>query len=282
MEVYNDKISLQQAVASRRIKGSIGFVPTMGALHQGHLSLIEQSAADNPCTVVSIFVNPTQFNNSQDLEKYPRDLNADIDLIQSTVKSDIVIFAPSVTEMYHNKLTADSFNFDGLDQQMEGAYRPGHFDGVGTIVFKLFELVRPNCAYFGEKDFQQLQIIRKLVSIKNIAIEIKGHPIIREKSGLAKSSRNQLLSEKEREEARIIFEVLNKVKNKFNGINTHELKQFVKDCFDFHPLFQLDYFEICDETSLQPILEYDSTKKYRAFVAIYAGEIRLIDNMQLN
>lgn len=282
MEVYNDKVSLQKAIAPMRANGTIGFVPTMGALHPGHLALIRQSYLENSCTVVSIFVNPTQFNNPSDLEAYPRTLDADIALIQSTIGENIVVFAPSVFEMYDENPVSESFDFDGLDQQMEGAFRPGHFDGVGTIVSKLFELVKPDYAYFGEKDFQQLQIIRKLVDLKKIPVKIIVCPIVRSASGLAKSSRNQLLSKKEKEEASIIFQVLTKVKQDFNGKNMEEMKQYVQDSFHSHPLFKLDYFEIAEESTLLPMKKYNKQQSYRAFIAVYAGDVRLIDNMQLN
>lgn len=282
MKVYNDKVSLQKAVAPMRTRGTVGFVPTMGALHQGHLALIKQAAEENHCTVVSIFVNPTQFNNPEDLKAYPRTLDTDLALIKAAIGDDIVIFAPSVTEMYNEKLATEDFDFDGLDRQMEGAFRPGHFDGVGTIVSKLFNFVNPDCAYFGEKDFQQLQIIRKLVAKQQLPINIVGCPIIRDASGLAKSSRNQLLSKEENEQASLIYRVLNQVKEQFTGENSEEIKQFVKNNFQTHPLFKLDYFEISNEETLHPINEFDKQQKYRAFIAVYAGDVRLIDNIQLN
>lgn len=282
MKVYNDKVSLQRALTPMRESGTIGFVPTMGALHQGHLALIKQATEENYCTVVSIFVNPTQFNNPDDLKAYPRTLDTDLALIKAAIGEDVMIFAPSVSEMYNEELTIEHFDFDGLDKQMEGAFRPGHFDGVGTIVSKLFDLVKPDNAYFGEKDFQQLQIIRKLVTKQQLPIGVIGCPIVRDKSGLAKSSRNQLLSEEEQDQASIIYRLLNQVKERFSGENTEEVKKLVKDSFHLHPLFELDYFEISDEETLHPIKEFDKLQSYRAFIAVYAGDVRLIDNIQLN
>lgn len=282
MKLYNDKASLQKALSPLRKNGEIGFVPTMGALHQGHLALIKQSVQENPNTVVSIFVNPTQFNNPEDLKAYPRTLDADIALIQSKIEGQVIVFAPNVTEMYDENLAAKEFDFDGLDQQMEGAFRPGHFDGVGTIVSKLFELVNPDKAYFGEKDFQQLQIIRKLVEKQELAIDIIGCPIVRDVSGLAKSSRNKLLNKEEKEQASSIYKVLQEVKQLFRGENAEAIQQLVKDAFHQHALFKLDYFEIAEEETLQTISRFDKNQKYRAFIAVYARDVRLIDNIQLN
>lgn len=282
MNVYNDKASLQNAIESMRNAGTIGFVPTMGALHQGHLTLIKQASKENYCTVVSIFVNPTQFNNSEDLKDYPRTLSHDLALIEEDIAGNVIVFAPSISEMYDEKLIAEHFDFNGLENQMEGAFRPGHFDGVGTIVSKLFDFVKPDKAYFGEKDFQQLQIIRKLVAIKEFPIEIIGCPIVRDDSGLAKSSRNQLLTDEQREQASLIYKVLKEVAKDFPKKNVVDLKKFVEDNFKSHPLFKLDYFEISDEENLHPVSEFDKQHSYRAFIAVYAGDVRLIDNMHLN
>jgi len=196
-------------------KTTLGFVPTMGALHQGHLSLIQKSLQNNQRTIVSIFVNPTQFNNLEDLEKYPRNLESDIAKIQ-TVNDKVIIYAPSIEDIYQGNTVSNSFNFDGLENQMEGKFRPGHFEGVGTIVKRLFEIVKPTHAYFGEKDFQQLQIIKKLVAKENFPITIVGCPIYREENGLAMSSRNERLSPNDRNAAAIIYKTLLEVKNKFS------------------------------------------------------------------
>jgi pantoate--beta-alanine ligase len=200
-------------------KTSIGFVPTMGALHLGHLSLIKESLQQNSITIVSIFVNPTQFNNPEDLAKYPRTLESDIEKIK-TINTEIVVFAPSVADIYENQIHSERFDFDGLENQMEGKFRPGHFDGVGTIVRRLFEIITPTRAYFGEKDFQQLQIIRKMVQKNNLPVQIIQCSIYRESNGLAMSSRNERLTPNEREEAAVIFQTLKKVKADFNQKTT--------------------------------------------------------------
>src|SRR5690554_5190042 len=281
MKIFRDKASLQTAIAKQRNAGKIGFVPTMGALHEGHLALVKQALLENEYLVVSIFVNPTQFNNSEDLKNYPRDLDTDLAALKKC-SEDIFVFAPSVKEMYSENVSAEKYDFDGLDQQMEGTFRIGHFDGVGTIVSRLFDIVKPDRAYFGEKDFQQLQIIRKLVSIKNLDIEIVGCEIVRAASGLALSSRNQLLNEQQKNEATLIYKTLQEVKKKIKEEAIEEIYKFVSDSFKKHPLFRLDYFQIADEATLKPIKEFDKNKSYRAFLAVYADEVRLIDNIALN
>ncbi len=263
------------------LNASIGFVPTMGALHQGHLSLMQESLKENDITVVSVFVNPTQFNNPLDLKNYPRTLEKDQKAI-ADLNSNIIIYAPTVDEVYQNGLlTKQHFDFDGLEHQMEGASRPGHFDGVGTVVKRLFEIVKPKRAYFGEKDFQQLQIIKKLVLKNNIPVEIIGCTISREKNGLAMSSRNALLSENARETAAIVFETLQKAKIIFIEKGITQAKSFVKTIYDKRTDFILDYFEIADEQTLKPCLQKESTKKYRAFIAVFIENVRLIDTIAL-
>ena len=262
-------------------KNTIGFVPTMGALHEGHLSLIENSLKENSITVVSIFVNPTQFNNPEDLEKYPRTLNTDMQKLKS-VSDAILIYAPNVDDIYDGKTVSNQFDFDGLENQMEGKFRPGHFDGVGTIVKRLFEIVKPNIAYFGEKDFQQLQIIKKLVEKENLPINIIGCSIFREKNGLAMSSRNERLSPNERQSAELIYKTLLDVKSKFNSESVAKIKKWVGQVFENQIDFKLDYFEITDEATLVPCEEKNTSKKYRAFIAVYVNNIRLIDTISLN
>lgn len=197
----NELVSHLNSVSNK--KTSIGFVPTMGALHEGHLSLLIEANKHNSLVVVSIFVNPTQFNNAEDLAKYPKTLDKDIEKIK-TVSNEIIIFAPSVDDIYEGKTVSQHFNFDGLENQMEGKFRPGHFDGVGTIVKRLFEIIKPTNAYFGEKDFQQLQIVKKMVEKAKMPVNVIGCPIYREANGLAMSSRNERLSETDRKEAEII------------------------------------------------------------------------------
>ncbi|MXN92771.1 pantoate--beta-alanine ligase [Flavobacterium sp. Sd200] len=281
MLIFNKKALLQNHLeALKTAQSTIGFVPTMGALHEGHLSLMQRSLNENTITVISIFVNPTQFNNPEDLQKYPRTLEADAGKIK-TLSDSIIIFAPEVDEMYDGNTISQHYNFDGLENQMEGAHRPGHFDGVGTIVKKLFDIVKPNNAYFGEKDFQQLQIVKKLVEKNNLPINIVGCPISREASGLAMSSRNARLSDTEKQEAAFIYKTLQEAKSKFSTSSIPQLKQFVEDAFASHPEFTTDYFEIAPEESLVPASIKENTK-YRAFIAVFLGNVRLIDNISLN
>jgi pantoate--beta-alanine ligase len=262
-------------------KTIIGFVPTMGALHQGHLSLVETSLRNNDLTIVSIFVNPTQFNNSEDLEKYPRNLEDDIAKLY-TLSDNVIIYAPSVYDIYEGNTTSKSFYFDGLENQMEGKFRPGHFDGVGTIVKRLFEIVNPTNAYFGEKDFQQLQIIKKLVEKEHLPINIVGCAIFREENGLAMSSRNERLSPNERNAAAIIYQTLLKVQHKFSTEPLSEIEQWVNQVFENQPDFKLDYFEIADETTLLTCKSKNPDQKHRAFIAVFVNNIRLIDTISLN
>lgn len=198
MLIFNNKAALIEHLKPLlKQNKTIGFVPTMGALHEGHLSLIKKSISENDTTVMSIFVNPTQFNNKEDLEKYPRTLESDVKKIKET-SSKVIIYAPTVNDIYNEKTESEHFEYDGLENQMEGEHRPGHFDGVGTIIKKLFTIISPDKAYFGEKDFQQLQIVKKLVEKEKLNTEIIGCPIFREDSGLAMSSRNERLSEEAR------------------------------------------------------------------------------------
>ena len=282
MLIFNKKSDLS-AFLSPLIKQnkSIGFVPTMGALHQGHLSLLEKSLSENDLTVMSIFVNPTQFNNAEDLDKYPRTLERDVQIMQD-LSNNIIVYAPEVADIYEGNTVSKSFNYDGLENQMEGKHRPGHFDGVGTIVKRLFEIVQPNKAYFGEKDFQQLQIVKKLVSKYNIPVDVIGCPIHREVNGLAMSSRNERLSETAREKAAIIYQILNSAKEIFQTNSAEQTIKFVENEFKKHPEFELEYFEIADEATLLPVSEKESEKKYRGFIAIFIENIRLIDNISLN
>ncbi|WP_396163414.1 pantoate--beta-alanine ligase [Flavobacterium sp.] len=260
---------------------SIGFVPTMGALHEGHLSLLKKSLTENSITVMSIFVNPTQFNNTEDLDKYPRTLKRDVQIMQD-LSNSIIVYAPDVEDIYEGNTVSENFEYDGLENQMEGKHRPGHFDGVGTIVKRLFEIVQPNKAYFGEKDFQQLQIVKKLVSKYNIPVEVIGCPIHREPNGLAMSSRNERLSAIAKEKAAIIYQTLSDAKKFFQTNSAEETILFVENEFKKHPEFQLEYFEIADEASLLPVSQKVSDNKYRGFIAIFIENIRLIDNISLN
>ncbi|MCL5246295.1 pantoate--beta-alanine ligase [Cellulophaga sp. 20_2_10] len=260
---------------------SKGMVPTMGALHSGHISLVKKALNENKHTIVSIFVNPTQFNNAEDLEKYPQTLKEDIALLE-TASKDIVVFAPSAQEIYNSDITSQSYNFDGLEKVMEGEFRDGHFDGVGTIVEKLFSIAKPDNAYFGEKDYQQLQIIKKLVEIKKIPVNVIGCPIVREESGLAMSSRNERLTPELRAEAAVIYQTLKDAKQKFGTESALEVTEWITALFKKNELLDLEYFTITDADDLKTIKRKSENKKYRAFIAVYANDIRLIDNIALN
>lgn len=281
MLIFNNKADLTAFLStSKKNKSVIGFVPTMGALHKGHLSLLEKSVHENDITVISIFVNPTQFNNPEDLEKYPRTLDADVEKIK-TVSDKIVVFAPSVHEMYDGNTTSAHFSFDGLEHQMEGNHRPGHFDGVGTIVKKLFEIVTPDNAYFGEKDFQQLQIVKKMVEKEGMPISIIGCPISREPSGLAMSSRNERLSDEDKDKAAFIYKTLREAREHFAKESIEDVKKYVYDAFEARPEFKMDYFEIAAEDDLVPANTKEN-KGYRGFIAVFLSNVRLIDNISLN
>lgn len=282
MPIFYGKVALMDFLSSIKTTNStIGFVPTMGALHKGHQSLIQRSTEKNDNTVVSIFVNPTQFNNPEDLAKYPRTLDEDISKITS-INPNIIIYAPNVEDIYEGKTLAESFDFDGLENKMEGKFRPGHFDGVGTIVKRLFEIVKPTNAYFGEKDFQQLQIVKKMVEKSKLNVTIVGCPIFRESNNLAMSSRNERLSLQERKEAGMIYQTLEAVKTKFQKNSTAEITQWVKKEFENNKSFTLEYFEIADETTLSTCIRKNKNKKYRAFIAVFINNIRLIDTLSLN
>ncbi len=255
----------------------IGFVPTMGALHEGHLSLMRRAKEENDLLAVSIFVNPIQFNNAQDLEKYPRDLAKDRALLEQ-VGCD-VLFAPDADEMYPEPETT-VYDFGPLEQVMEGASRKGHFNGVAVVVYKLFEIIEPDRAYFGEKDFQQLAIIKELVRKYKLPVEIVPCPIVREKDGLAMSSRNERLMEDERKIAPKISQILKEAKTKTEELNPAELKIWVTEQFEKEPQFRLDYFEIADDTYLQTVENWNKNTGTMGFVAVFLGNVRLIDNIR--
>ncbi|WP_353168225.1 pantoate--beta-alanine ligase [Flavobacterium sp.] len=281
MPVFQTQNALQiELKKGQNQSKKIGFVPTMGALHKGHLSLLEESVSENEITVLSIFVNPTQFNNADDLKKYPRTLEKDVELVKKLNKN-ILIYAPSVSDIYEGNTISASFDYDGLEHQMEGKHRPGHFDGVGTIVKKLFEIVNPTHAYFGEKDFQQLQIVRKLVTKYKIPVNVIPCEIHRESSGLAMSSRNERLSENARNESKLIHQILLEAKDKFMLKSAQEVTRFVVQEFKKHKNFTLEYFEIADEETLLTCKRKTKSKNYRGFIAVFIENIRLIDNISL-
>lgn len=258
---------------------SVGFVPTMGALHQGHISLIEQSVKENELTIVSIFVNPTQFNNLEDLSNYPRTEEEDLNLLQQSGVD--IVFLPSTKVIYPEGEISEDMDFNDLENQMEGRVRPGHFNGVGTVVKRFFEIIQPNKAYFGEKDFQQLQIIRQMVKFFNLPVEIVPVSIMRESDGLAMSSRNRRLSDEMRKEAPLIYEVLLKSKTYLQTHSPDETIEFVKEQFSQSNL-ELEYFEIADETTLKSVKSIEKNQKIRGFIAVFANDVRLIDNLPLN
>ena len=283
MQVYTAKTGLIAHINKQKQPGlSLGFVPTMGALHQGHLSLVKAALSMNNYVVVSIFINPTQFNNPNDLIHYPRTLDKDVSLLKTLSKDSIVVYAPSSEDLYGPQIKLDCFDFDGLDLEMEGRSRPGHFDGVGTVVKRLFEIVRPDNAYFGEKDFQQLQIIKKMVAITELPVKIITCPIEREANGLAMSSRNTRLSPAEVDASALIYKTLQSVKKQFNYESRQAISEWVVNQFSTHPLFELDYFQISEVEALAPIKQKSLRKSFRAFIAVNIGDVRLIDNIDLN
>jgi pantoate--beta-alanine ligase len=262
-------------------KKTIGFVPTMGALHKGHLALVERALKENQKVIVSIFVNPTQFNTTEDLVNYPRTLDSDIELL-SELSKEIIVFVPTPKEVYGDKMSSVTYNFGGLENEMEGKYRPDHFDGVGTVLKHFFNIVTPNKAYFGEKDFQQLQIVKKLVEIEKMSVQIIGCPIYREKSGLALSSRNKRLDQKQLNEAPLIYSILKQAKKDFGTKSVTTLSKWVSEQFKNNDELRLEYFEIAKVSDLKSVKRKQKNTKYRAFIAVFAGKIRLIDNIALN
>lgn len=279
MQIFHDRRSLEVWVAQQKqSQHKIGFVPTMGALHEGHLSLIKKSKSQNDVTICSVFVNPTQFDNAADLEKYPRDIEKDADFLARNGCD--AVFSPSVMDMYPGELSVTSFEFNGLENLMEGRFRKGHFDGVATIVSRFFELIQPDHAYFGEKDYQQLRIIQELVKQKNYPIEIVPMPIYREKSGLAMSSRNVRLTPEYLTAASEIYKLLNLIKDWQQDFSVTETIHMAEE-FLIETDLKLEYIMICDEKTLNSISTWDEAHDIRAFVAVYAGNIRLIDNMKI-
>jgi pantoate--beta-alanine ligase len=257
---------------------SVGFVPTMGALHPGHLSLLERSVKENDVSVCSIFVNPIQFNNASDLEKYPRTLQEDSRMLEQG-GCDIV-FSPSVDEMYP-EAASETYDFGQLELVMEGAHRPGHFNGVAVVVKRLFDICIPSRAYFGKKDFQQLMIIRAMTDQLNLPVEIIGCPIIREADGLAMSSRNVRLSSSERAIAPTIYRTLKKISRNKGDIPLAKLLDEARQYLDALPGMDMEYLQVVNENTLMPLSAWDNKVPQRVFVAIFLGEVRLIDNLKI-
>ena len=278
MKVVHTIKGLQEELSALRQQGkSVGLVPTMGALHAGHASLVKRCVAENQVTVVSDFVNPTQFNDLNDLKKYPRTLDADCQLLDACGAS--FVFAPSVEEIYPEPDTRH-FSYAPLDTVMEGAFRPGHFNGVCQIVSKLFDIVKPDRAYFGEKDFQQLAIIREMVKQMKFPLEIVGCPIVRDADGLALSSRNSRLNDEERKNALNISKTLFESRNFAASHSVAETKQFVEEAINQAPGLRLEYFELVDGRTLQSIQNWDDTDYAVGCITVFCGEVRLIDNIK--
>ena len=282
MALFKEKSDLNKKIGYIKEKNlTIGLVPTMGALHKGHLSLVEKSLVENDFTIVSIFINPTQFNDKEDLANYPKNLTKDCDFLEA-ISDDIIIFAPEISDVYDKNISVKKFDFQGLDRFMEGKYRKGHFEGVATVVSRLFEIVKPNKAYFGEKDYQQLKIIQQLVVQYRIPVNIIGCKIIREDDGLALSSRNSKLGSHSRNIASKIFELLNYCRVHFDSMNLDEIINHVNIFFEKISEIELEYFIIADSETLIPAKEIIKDKQYRAFVAVRLHGVRLIDNIELN
>ncbi|PXV60257.1 pantoate--beta-alanine ligase [Dysgonomonas alginatilytica] len=268
---------LQKAVSiSKNEGGTIGFVPTMGALHEGHISLVKKCCEQNNVCVVSIFVNPTQFNNQADLEKYPRTIKQDTNILEAAGAG--IVFVPSVEEIYPEPDNRQ-FDFGQLDKVMEGKFRPGHFNGVAQVVSRLFGIVKPDKAYFGEKDFQQLAIIRQMVRQFNIPVEIVPMPIRREESGLAMSSRNQRLSENQKTEAINIYRVLSESRKLYNQKTVEEVRAKVIEDINKIDSLEVEYFEIVDGNTLQQISAWKDSNYIVGCITVFCGDVRLIDNI---
>jgi len=262
----------------------LGFVPTMGALHAGHLSLAERAVSECRVTVVSIFVNPTQFNDKEDLKNYPRTEEEDIRMLAGVLGKNDVVFIPAAEEIYPEE-DKRIFDFGTLTEVMEGIHRPGHFNGVAQVVSRLFSIVEPDIAYFGQKDFQQLAVINALVKQTGDKVKISGCPIIRESDGLAMSSRNRLLEPDIRNRAGVICQTIRRAAEMARDKEIEEIKDFVTRSINGMPRFSLEYFEIADDTGLRPVKsvkEFITGKRYFCFIAVWAGKIRLIDNIEIS
>ncbi len=279
MKLFHTIGEINASVSSLKKEGkTIGFVPTMGALHEGHLELVRKAGQENDVVVVSIFVNPIQFNNPEDLDKYPRTLPADMEKLASTPCA--IVFAPPAEEMYPEPDTTE-FDFGMLDKVMEGQFRPGHFRGVGIVVKKLLEIITPDKAYFGEKDYQQLAIIRFMVKSQKIPAQIVACPIVREADGLAMSSRNARLSPGEREIAPAIYEALCKVKENFSWFTPDGLGKMLIGELEQNPSFRVEYAQVADAVTLLPFDDWEDAESAILCIAVQLGTVRLIDNILL-
>ncbi|MCK4661969.1 MAG: pantoate--beta-alanine ligase [Bacteroidales bacterium] len=281
MDILKHKIEIKRTISKyKSASKTVGFVPTMGTLHQGHISLVEKCNNENDITVVSIFVNPTQFNDKKDYNNYPRNIEKDINILKN--ENVDLIFIPSEQEMYPKPSNIEIFNFGHLDKIMEGKYRKGHFNGVANIISMLFKIVEPDRAYFGEKDFQQLVIIRHLVEKIKMKIEIIACPILRESNGLAMSSRNLLLNKEEKKNAGHISRTLFKVRDMAGKHSVKDVKKWVINEINKNPFLNVEYFDIVDTSQLSDIKEWSEAKFLIACIAVKIGKIRLIDNVIFN
>jgi len=277
MKTFTLKSELKSYLNGIRKDKIVSFIPTMGSLHEGHLSLLQKAKESSDVVICSIFVNPTQFNNSSDFEKYPRTTEIDINIL--TEKKCTILYLPEVSDLYQENEQAKQFYFDGLDNFMEGEGRKGHFNGVATIVEKLFRIISPEKAFFGEKDLQQLQIIKYISKQLQLPIEIIGVPTKREESGLAMSSRNKLLSEKNLQKATLIYHILRYIKENSDNFTVDQLKKVAIEKFSYQTDITLEYLEIVSLKTLQPISEFRIKNKNAACIAASISSVRLIDNI---
>jgi pantoate--beta-alanine ligase len=264
----------------KKYSGTLGLVPTMGSLHDGHLSLVQKACNENDHVVVSVFINPTQFNNTNDLKKYPRNLAKDQELLNS-INENIIFYTPDSEDLYPDQVIAKSYDFGSIAVHMEGSFRPGHFNGVATVVEALLRKFKPNRAYFGQKDFQQLRVIQLLNSQLDLGVEIIGCPTVRENDGLAMSSRNQLLNNKERKAAALIYYTLKKLSVHKNHKNVDLIEAFFIKNIEKEKCLKLEYFFVANPKELIPVKEIMPNKTYWVYVSVYAGKTRLIDNKEL-
>ena len=282
MKVINTVKELQNEIRKLQL-APVGFVPTMGALHDGHLSLVRAAVDQCPVVVVSIYVNPTQFNDKNDLRNYPRMIDADLKFLRKVLRKSDIVFTPDDKEIYPAE-DKRKFHFGNLDMVMEALHRPGHFNGVAQVVSRLFDIVKPDIAFFGMKDFQQLAVIKELVRQTDGRVKIKGCPIIREKDGLAMSSRNILLEPDIRKNAPVIFRTISTASSMIKDYDIPEIKSYVRETINKVPGFDVEYYDIADDTELIPVSvrsEMKSGKRYFGCIAVRAGRIRLIDNVEI-
>ncbi len=280
MIVFHATEELSAALGKLKEQGlRIALVPTMGALHAGHLSLITKAQNYADKVVCSIFINPTQFNNAGDLEKYPRTIDSDLELLEK-VGCDLV-FLPEVDEMYPEGTSSNHYQLGLLDEVMEGKFRPGHFDGVATVVSRFFDMIQPDVAVFGEKDFQQVAVIRKMVEQDCHPVEIVTCPIAREENGLAMSSRNQRLTDQQRKRASCIYEAMLWAQKEYKKYSPLELTKMLEERINAEPGFDVEYVAVCHAQTLEPVTHWSEAAKVQLCVAVFCGEIRLIDNLSL-